>query len=143
MKAKICTKCKKEKSLSAFSKGKRNKGGYSTWCKLCVHSYNEVYYSTFKVKIKKKRYKLKQYYGITGEDYDEMYFKQQGCCVICGIHQSELKKSLCVDYQHSNGQIRGLLCHNCNCMLGNAKEIIKTLENAIKYLGVCDNGQVY
>ena len=59
---------------------------------------------------------------LTKQAYDGMYIAQKGCCVICGRHQSEFKQRLHVDHCHKSGKIRGLLCFNCNCGLGNFKD---------------------
>jgi len=73
-------------------------------------------------------------YGITIEEYNELLFKQNGCCAICGVHHLELNRSLYVDHNHETGEVRGLLCLHCNSTLGYAKDSIVILENAIKYL---------
>jgi hypothetical protein len=93
-------------------------------------------------KIKEEKRKQKEYdlkgsykkYGLTVEIYNEMFIKQNGSCVLCGTHQSALTKNLAVDHCHASSKIRGLLCQNCNLMLGFAKDNIETLEKAIKYL---------
>ena len=77
---------------------------------------------------------LKKHYSMTQQDYDLMFAKQNGCCAICGIHQSKVKKTLSVDHCHNTGIIRGLLCNNCNLGLGKFKDSIITLEVAITYL---------
>lgn len=43
-------------------------------------------------------------------------------------------KPLAVDHDHEISQIRGLLCNDCNRLLGAAKDDIETLEAAIDYL---------
>lgn len=63
-----------------------------------------------------KKYGLQ--YGITSLEYDKMLVAQGNCCYICGRHQIEFKKRLCVDHDHTTGSIRGLLCTNCNAKLG-------------------------
>lgn len=78
--------------------------------------------------------KLKNKFGITLSDYNDMFAAQNGCCKICGKHQQEFKKALCLDHCHTTGNIRALLCNNCNTMLGMAAENKETLLNAIKYL---------
>ena len=77
---------------------------------------------------------LMRNYGIDLNTYNLIYNKQKGKCAICGIHQSELSKSLCVDHDHTTGEVRGLLCSNCNALLGYSKDKIDILKNAIKYL---------
>jgi hypothetical protein len=73
-------------------------------------------------------------YQITEEEYYNILEKQNYKCAICGKDQLEFKTSLCVDHDHNTGKIRGLLCKNCNLILGNAKDDISTLINAAKYL---------
>ena len=65
-----------------------------------------------------RKYNLQQKYGITIEQYDEMYNSQNGCCDICKRHSSEFKKGLGVDHCHTTNKVRGLLCGNCNRLVG-------------------------
>ena len=77
---------------------------------------------------------LEKTYGITTEDWDEMIKKQKYRCAICGVHHSKVERTFVVDHDHETGQVRGLLCHSCNVMLGHAKDNVDTLLNAIQYL---------
>lgn len=75
---------------------------------------------------KKKRYStekrygvhLKKVYGITLEQYNEMYKAQGGRCLICERHRDELLHKLRVDHDHELGIVRGLLCQHCNSLIG-------------------------
>lgn len=73
-------------------------------------------------------------YGIDSIEYNEMYIIQNGCCAICGVHQSKLKRSLHVDHNHKTKEIRGLLCWGCNVTLGCIKENVDILKSMIIYL---------
>ncbi len=73
-------------------------------------------------------------YGLTKEQYNITYNYQKGCCAICKRHQSEFKRVLAVDHNHTTGTVRGLLCNNCNSALGLYQEKISTLKGAIAYL---------
>lgn len=84
--------------------------------------------------IKDKKPHLKSNYGITLDDYNNMFEQQNGCCLGCGKHQSDLEKPLCVDHDHQTGRVRGLLCIKCNSALGMVLDNIDTLTNLIKYL---------
>lgn len=75
-----------------------------------------------------KRARLKRY-GITLEQYTDLVLKQEGLCKICGEN-----KPLDIDHNHETGLIRGLLCGCCNKGIGQLKDNIELLENAIKYL---------
>jgi hypothetical protein len=37
-------------------------------------------------------------------------------CAMCG--HADPKRSLCVDHNHGTGNVRALLCHDCNKALG-------------------------
>ncbi|MCK9459672.1 MAG: endonuclease VII domain-containing protein [Proteobacteria bacterium] len=39
-----------------------------------------------------------------------------------------------IDHDHTTGNVRGVICHHCNVMLGHAQDNVDTLINAIKYL---------
>lgn len=80
---------------------------------------------------------MKQY-GITLEEYKKMYDNQNGNCAICGEHyelRGENKlKTLHVDHDHETGDVRGLLCHNCNSGIGYFKEDLNLIKRIEHYL---------
>ena len=78
-------------------------------------------------------------YGITPRIYNELFDKQDGCCAICGVHQSELPYTLCIDHDHITGKVRGLLCNNCNTGIGRFKDREELLEKALNYLRLSQN----
>lgn len=78
------------------------------------------------------RSRLRFRFGLTLEQYQEMFDAQNGLCAICG--QPSSKKMLGVDHDHETGAIRQLLCHNCNVVIGLARENVTVLANAIQYL---------
>ena len=63
-----------------------------------------------------------------------MLKQQNYCCDICNKHENNFKFGLYVDHDHSTGRVRGLLCHNCNSVIGRFKDDIKLIEKAINYL---------
>ena len=70
----------------------------------------------------------------TAIDYDRAYQVQQGCCGICGKHQSTLSRKLFVDHDHNTGVFRGLLCRKCNVGMGNLGDSVDTVIRAVHYL---------
>jgi len=86
--------------------------------------------------------RLKKYFGITLKDYEEMFHNQNGLCKICNKPETAKQSNndtgavrmLSVDHCHETGIIRGLLCTNCNIMLGQSKDNVLILQNAIDYL---------
>ena len=80
-------------------------------------------------------------YGLTRDDYVDMEKSQNGVCKICGKAEKH-KKRLSIDHDHSccpgygscGKCIRGLLCSNCNRLLGQVNDDTKMLQNMIEYL---------
>lgn len=116
-----CRTCDQPLPLTMFSKSTRAKCGYDTMCKECQ-----------RFRMKKKNY------GISRSSYEHLREKQQACCAICGAHETSercLHNHLVVDHCHATGEIRGLLCHLCNQVLGLIKEDQATLLTMADYLG--------
>lgn len=81
-----------------------------------------------------RNYKLKLTYGISLEEYNQLFTDQEGCCAICRIPQSELRQNLHVDHNHDTNEIRGLLCQNCNFALGLLKDDPALVRAALEYV---------
>ena len=138
---KTCCKCKEDKPLSGFHKNKATADGLQKTCKDCQSVYSKLphvrerqkayYQKTKRAHINRN---LQQKYGITYDDYDALFAKQEGKCAICGTKDPGGKGRFHVDHCHTTGAVRGLLCHHCNTMLGLAKDSTETLNKAISYL---------
>lgn len=129
---KTCPKCKKSKDLLLFSKNRRTKDGLSSWCKSCMAPLTSKWQKDHKAANREKL--LKSRYGITSTQYKYMFEKQEGKCAICRKHQSEFKRSLSVDHDHSTQIVRELLCDLCNRALGYLKDSPILLKMAAAYL---------
>lgn len=84
-----------------------------------------------------KGYNLKYFFGITLDDFNTMLQKQDHRCKICGVGlivKGPRVIQPSVDHDHLSGKVRGLLCANCNHLLGQAKDSTEILQNAINYL---------
>jgi hypothetical protein len=73
-------------------------------------------------------------YGLTREQWQVIYNKQNGSCAICGKSQDELGYKLQIDYDHGTGKVRGLLCKKCNLGIGMFGEDVENINKAIRYL---------
>ena len=104
----------------------------------------EIYYSKNKESIlarnkkynkenpdKRKSAILKYEYGITLDQYNEMFRAQESKCAICQRHQNELTRTLCVDHDHKTNKVRALLCLTCNT---DVSVVENRLEEMTKYL---------
>ncbi len=83
--------------------------------------------------ISNRLYTLRTKYGLTREDYELMVETQCNACAICERQFSDTLKPV-VDHCHTTNKVRGLLCNNCNTVLGMAKDEAKVLSAAIDYL---------
>lgn len=72
-------------------------------------------------------------YGISPEQYQELWNKQEGRCKICGTKLPE-GEYLSIDHDKETGEIRGLLCKNCNLGLGSFKDSPENLRKAAEYI---------
>ncbi len=76
-----------------------------------------------------KGYSLKTNYGITLQEFDAMVAEQDGRCAICST-----VAPLNVDHNHLTGEVRGLLCRQCNTGIGSLKESAEIMRSAAAYL---------
>lgn len=76
---------------------------------------------------------IQETYGISADEYQEIYEAQGGRCFICRRARG-LKKKLSVDHCHKTGMVRGLLCQPCNKMLGHLRDDVETSQRIIDYL---------
>ena len=117
-----------------------------TRCKKCVQQKSKVWYQENKERAKEtvrrwrtanperhaaliENSRLKRFYGITLNDYNEMVKKQNGQCAIC-----LQKGKLHVDHCHETGRVRGLLCTKHNTAIGALGDNEAGLLKAIQYL---------
>jgi len=89
--------------------------------------------------IRKARcYVVKTKYGLTLEQYESLRKSQNELCAICGHPETKVQKgkrvSLCLDHNHSTGQIRAFLCGKCNSILGYSNEDVDRLFKIIEYI---------
>lgn len=134
---KLCKQCQLVKSQEFFYKNYNSKQGKYYFASYCIECSNErsrkYHHANRHKRIKQNReWSLSKKYKITGADYIQIYESQGGVCKICNL-KSEHKR-LAVDHSHSTGEVRGLLCENCNRGLGMFKDNKVLLQNAIAYL---------
>lgn len=101
--------------------------------------YHRRYYRENGERYKNKHFKDK--YGITLADYDRMSEAQDHKCAICGGAEARLvrvqradTRRLSVDHDHATGEVRALLCGDCNVGLGAFKDDAARLMRAVAYL---------
>jgi len=128
---KVCSHCKKEKTAAEFSEKSELPDGLNCNCKQCVQIYAKEWYASPMGK-KSHRYSMvKRKYGLSAEQYDTLM--QTKACMVCERNFSKTIKPH-IDHDHVTGRVRGLICASCNIVLGNARDSLDTLRNAIDYL---------
>lgn len=130
--------------ISAGTKGERAKAQKKKYLKTAkgkqvYKKYQRKYALSEKGKRCHKKAEMKFRYGISVEEYNQMFEEQKGGCAICGKHQSENQNgnALSVDHNHITKQVRGLLCGTCNRAIGELKvdeSGVKLFLKAIDYI---------
>jgi hypothetical protein len=78
-------------------------------------------------------YTLRQH-GLTRADYDQMLAAQDGRCAICRSATTQGRGRWHIDHDHVTGQVRGLLCNNCNMGIGYFGDDPEVMTAAAKYV---------
>lgn len=79
--------------------------------------------------VKARAKRLMDSFKLTIEKWDRVEAFQQKRCALCGRPERRLNQRLATDHAHADGLFRGLLCSQCNPLLGK-------LENAFIRLGM-------
>lgn len=124
-----CSKCRLTSADHLLIRGLE---GGAAFCEPCWREVAEGFADRLTGGEPLNRYYLRTY-GITTEQYGEMYLRQRGCCAICGVLPLP-NDPLAVDHDHMSGAVRGLLCRGCNVGLGCFKDNIASMGRAIAYL---------
>lgn len=112
-------------------------------CKLCKKLFvpkapSELYCSDYCKDYGVTNAYYERVYGITIEEYLTLAEKQDFKCAICKKENFAMAEHhsgcLVVDHDHRTGQIRGLLCHNCNRAIGLLKDKEQFILSAYAYL---------
>ena len=128
---KRCADCRKFRPVSEFPRNRNSKDGFHCYCEECNNARSRE--SRQRLHGGSRHYHLKRRYGIGADEFDALVVAQGGVCAICGKEAPEH-----VDHSHASGAVRGILCFNCNGGLGQFKDSIDSLVNAIAYLGPHD-----
>ena len=147
---KQCTVCKQWKNETEYYYFQRSpksksyhisgKSGLYARCKSCTADYNKAYHA------KNHDEKMVRFYwnnyGLSQEDFDSLFSKQDGLCAICNKPFDGKPQ---VDHDHIAGyedlppkekrkHVRGLLCACHNRMIGQGHDDPDELQAGAKYL---------
>jgi hypothetical protein len=131
---KVCKTCQQKLSLDCFSKG-NGKHKKLNVCRTCDALRRRKYHASLTDEQKAQKAvtqricDYKRVYGLPDDMAQQLANNREGSCEICGE-----TKFLVVDHCHTSSVVRGLLCQQCNSVLGYAKDNVETLLNAVSYL---------
>lgn len=106
----------------------------ATVCRPCANKETTLWQKNNPEAVKriKRRVKLKEKYGLSEDQYQEMLSKQNNLCAICS--KPHTRRNFNVDHCHSTGKIRGLLCDKCNLGIGLFNDDPNLLDKIKEYL---------
>lgn len=117
-----CSDCKEWKTHDHFGKNRTNPAGMENLCRGCATKRSVIR-------------NCEKRYGVSHEQYTEMLNKQEGRCAICGSDAPGMGVGrMVVDHCHVTGNVRALLCMDCNTGIGKMKDSPKLLRKAALYL---------
>ena len=119
-----------------FSITRKTHPNGDTYCSECKRLRTEKSRKTHPERHSKYTWKsrIKRTYGISEEEYLNLYLDQDGKCAVCKEIIELRGKQTHIDHDHETLEVRGLLCHGCNTAIGLFKENKETMKNAINYL---------
>lgn len=130
----ICSQCKKSKSLTEYSFGGSRSSGYRRYnCKDCQNNRSKAVYWADPEKSRFRQ--VLRLYDLSEIEYKHMLTEQSYSCKLCLISQEKLKKRLYVDHCHKTGKVRGLLCLRCNALIGhweNSRQLFDMFDDYVK-----------
>ena len=149
----ICSVCQTSKIVPGEMSWPQARRPTAAKCRDCQRDYHREYQRKRRADRPEvvRRSNLWRLYRIREADYDALRAAQSYRCAICQLHEDEIDTStyggrprsdgtrtkpfaLCVDHDHATGRIRGLLCRDCNSLIGLAREDAKRLQSAVRYL---------
>ena len=94
-----------------------------------VRARMDAFRAAGKKKVSDRKSHLKRKYGLTLEGFEALLASQGGGCAICGKADADN-----VDHDHETGQVRGILCWNCNIAIGQFEDDADRVVAAAAYL---------
>lgn len=138
-----CSVCNRLKVATQFNRDVNKPRGHSYTCKSCAAAYQRKRKEVPDGWRYRRNYYLQRYFGISLEEYEQLYEAQNRRCALCDSEGDDARRTgnvatLFVDHCHTSGKVRGLLCQRCNTALGMFRDNVSVLEKAIAYLSVPD-----
>ena len=124
---KTCNRCDDTKHHDEYNRRNESPDGLQHTCRDCQKEYTKGYRDG------QFRSKLKCLYGLTVEQYNTMVAATPDCP---GCLMPLTQETRAVDHNHATGQVRGLLCKQCNIGIGNLGDDPDRLRRMARYLDI-------
>ena len=136
---KVCTKCglSKDETEYYLEKAKRKDGSIREFrrshCRACETSRKSK--RDKRTKVQRREAEELRKYGLTPDVKAAMLVAQKHSCGICGTKKPGGRyNSWNIDHCHHTGEVRGLLCWDCNVGIGKLNDDAQLLRRAIQWL---------
>ena len=122
------------KPIEDYSKVNNNGSVYRTYCKKCAVKMVQV--KRREDKNWWRKYHLKKHFNMSMDDFDMMLSEQNYKCAICDneFDMDVHGKQPNLDHCHITGEVRKILCFNCNTGIGKFNDDPVLIKKAYKYL---------
>lgn len=138
-----CSKCGQSKPPEDFQRNAHAKNSRQGYCRPCAtiarRDWARKHAATL-VRISPEQNRLRsRFHHARGRGIDITWdefivLDAQVTCSICKTDVPNGRGKHPIDYDHKTGEVRGVICHDCNHMLGIAKDDPKRLRAAADYL---------
>ena len=133
---KTCRTCKQQKEETDFYKASRKNGNPNerhSECKECTKTRVKAAHANNPDRARDRHYR--RTYGISLADFNRMVLAQGNKCACCPATKAGGKHNQWnVDHDHVTGVVRGLLCKDCNIVLGLVEDSPEHLQRLIAYI---------
>ena len=116
MSTKECSKCGSALPVSSYYKNSASDDGLDYTCRDCRKAYARKYYMKNR-KVRCQR-KIIERHGVGLIYKNFLLASQDWKCSICGKELKPNSSDACLDHDHRTGEIRGVLCRQCNAYIG-------------------------
>jgi hypothetical protein len=109
-----------------------------------LNTASRIYHAKNKDRVNARQmeqFRLRKY-GVSPSQFEEMIRACRGKCPCCHVPFSEiLNERPCIDHSHATGKVRGVLCRQCNFLIGHAFDNPSILRACARYLTSHDASQ--